>query len=104
MLPLKTKSRDGFTWGFVSQGFSSGTNFALTLIGARVLGPGGLGVIAIAYTTYLVVLSFQRALVTDPLVTRSASQPAAEAKVKRPGLRARPPAVQQVSLPAPFQP
>jgi len=67
-----------FAWGFVSQGFSSATNFALTLIGGRVLGPSGLGVVAIAFSSYLVVLSSQRALVTDPLVASSAALPAAE--------------------------
>ena len=78
---------EGYVWGFVSQGFSSATNFALALIGGRVLGPGGLGVIAVGYSSYLLVLTFQRALVTDPLVTRSAALPDAErARATRDGL------------------
>jgi O-antigen/teichoic acid export membrane protein len=84
---VRAKAREGFAWGFVSQGFSSGTNFALTLIGARVLGPRGLGEVAVAYTSYLVVLSLQRALVTDPLVTRSAAMSGPErARATRDGL------------------
>jgi O-antigen/teichoic acid export membrane protein len=43
------------------------------LIAARVLGPGGLGTVAIAFASYLTILGFQRALVTDPLVAQYAS-------------------------------
>lgn len=77
-LLVQSDSPSRFAWGFVSQGFSSATNFALTLIGGRVLGPSGLGVVAIAFSSYLLVLSSQRALVTDPLVTRSAALPPEE--------------------------
>jgi O-antigen/teichoic acid export membrane protein len=55
----------------VDQGFSSATNFALTLVAARLLGPSGLGVVFVGFTIYLLVLSFQRALITDPLVVVS---------------------------------
>jgi O-antigen/teichoic acid export membrane protein len=77
-LSVKADGSDSFVWGFVSQGFSSATNFALMLMAGRVLGPGGLGVVAVGFTSYLLVLSFQRALVTDPLITRSAALPDAE--------------------------
>jgi len=62
----------GFAWGFVSQGLSSATNLGLSLLGARVLGPGGLGSVAIGFASYLTILGFQRALVTEPLVAKSA--------------------------------
>ena len=62
----------GFAWGFVSQGLSSATNLGLSLLGARVLGPGGLGSVAIGFASYLTILGFQRALVTEPLVAMSA--------------------------------
>jgi O-antigen/teichoic acid export membrane protein len=71
--PAPSEGARGFGWGFVSQGFSSATNLGLTLIAARILGPGGLGTVAIAFTSYLTVLGFQRALVTDPLVAQYAS-------------------------------
>jgi len=71
-LPPGADGPRGFAWGFVSQGFSSATNLALSLIAARVLGPGGLGSVAIGFASYLVVLGLERALVTDPLVAASA--------------------------------
>jgi O-antigen/teichoic acid export membrane protein len=60
------------SWGLVDQGFSSATNFGLTVIAGRLVGPKGLGVVYIGFSLYLFVLSFQRALVTDPLVVSSA--------------------------------
>jgi O-antigen/teichoic acid export membrane protein len=62
-----------YAWGFVDQAVSSGTNFGLTLLAGRALGPGGLGVIVIAFAVYLLILAFQRALLTDPLVSTSAA-------------------------------
>jgi O-antigen/teichoic acid export membrane protein len=67
-----------FLWGFVSQGASSVTNFGLSLLAGIVLGPKGLGTIFIGFTGYLLVLGFQRALITDPLVSTSSSSPVAE--------------------------
>jgi O-antigen/teichoic acid export membrane protein len=60
------------SWGLVDQGFSSATNFGLTVIAGRLVGPAGLGVVYIGFSLYLFVLSFQRALVTDPLIVSSA--------------------------------
>ena len=74
-LPDGTDGPRGFAWGFVSQGLSSATNLALSLIAARVLGPGGLGSVAIGFASYLVILGLERALVTDPLVAFSAGAP-----------------------------
>ena len=71
----RTDAVRGFSWGFVSQGLSSCTNLALSLMAGRVLGPGGLGVISVSFLTYLTLLGFQRALITDPLVAFSAPLP-----------------------------
>ena len=71
-----TDGAGGFAWGFVSQGLSSATNLGLSLLGARVLGPGGLGSVAIGFASYLTILGFQRALVTEPLVAMSAGSSA----------------------------
>jgi O-antigen/teichoic acid export membrane protein len=60
------------SWGLVDQGFSSATNFSLTVIAGRLIGPRGLGVVFVGFSIYLFALSFQRALVTDPLVVVSA--------------------------------
>jgi O-antigen/teichoic acid export membrane protein len=62
-----------YVWGFVDQALSSATNFGLILLAGRALGPGGLGVVAIAFAAYLLILAFQRALLTDPLVASSAA-------------------------------
>ena len=62
-----------YVWGFIDQAVSSGTNFGLTILAGRALGPGGLGVIVIAFAVYLLILGFQRALLTDPLVSSSAA-------------------------------
>jgi len=62
-----------YVWGFVDQGFSSATNFALILLAGRALGPAGLGIVVIAVAVYLLVLAAQRALLTDPLVSASAA-------------------------------
>ena len=65
-------------WGLVDQLFSSGTNFALFLLAGRWLGARDLGIVAIGFSAYLLVLGFQRALVTDPSVVFAAGQPADE--------------------------
>jgi O-antigen/teichoic acid export membrane protein len=55
-------------WGFVDQGFSSATNFGLSLLAGRLLGPSGLGRVFLAFSIYLVVLTLQRSAVTEVLV------------------------------------
>jgi O-antigen/teichoic acid export membrane protein len=74
MRPMKARGRAGIqvSWGLADQGFASATNFALTVVAGRLVGPEGLGVIYIGFAIYLLVLSFQRALVTDPMVVASA--------------------------------
>jgi O-antigen/teichoic acid export membrane protein len=68
-----------FGWGFVDQGLSSATTLLLTLVGGRAVGPAGLGVVVIGWTGYLLVLLFQRSLVTRPLVSMTAAAPPDEA-------------------------
>ena len=68
-----------FGWGFVDQGLSSATTLLLTLVGGRAVGPSGLGVVVIGWTGYLLVLLFQRSLVTRPLVSMTAAAPPDEA-------------------------
>src|SRR6266571_8752896 len=60
-------------WGCIDQGFSSVSNFGLTILAARLLGPKGLGVVAIGFATYLFALSFQQALISQPLVITSST-------------------------------
>lgn len=68
------RARSGpFVWGFVSQAASSVTNFGLSLLAARALGPSGLGAVFIGFAVYLTVVGFQRALITNPLVSRSSA-------------------------------
>lgn len=55
-------------WGFVDQGFSSITNFGLSLLAGRLLGPSGLGRVFLAFSIYVIVLMVQRALVTETLI------------------------------------
>jgi O-antigen/teichoic acid export membrane protein len=70
--PAQPQPRRGlkrkFGWGLLDQLASSGTNFGLSLFGGRVLGASGLGVIAIGFSAYLIVLGFQRSLFAEPLV------------------------------------
>src|SRR5919108_2417769 len=75
--PARVHARS-FAWGFVSQGASSLTTLVLSVAAGRALGPDGLGAVFIGFTTYLLTLVFQRALISDPLVasTAAASQEA----------------------------
>lgn len=68
----------GLSWGMIDQGFSSATNLGLSVIAGRVAGPGGLGVVYLGFSVYLMILTMQRALVTDPLVVASARHSAEE--------------------------
>jgi O-antigen/teichoic acid export membrane protein len=68
----------GLSWGLIDQGFSSATNLGLSVLAGRVAGPGGLGVVFVGFSAYLMILTMQRALVTDPLVVASASLSAEE--------------------------
>jgi O-antigen/teichoic acid export membrane protein len=61
------------SWGLIDQVLSSASNFGLALIAGRSLGARGLGAISVAFSVYLLLLGFQRALVTDPIVIASAN-------------------------------
>jgi O-antigen/teichoic acid export membrane protein len=79
----------GFGWGFLDQGIASATTLALTVVGGRAVGAGGLGVVVIGWTAYLLVLLLQRALVTRPLVALSmAAEPGAQRRTDGQGLTA----------------
>ncbi len=62
-----------FTWGFASQAACSATNFGLSLLAGRAVGPAGLGVVFIGFAFYQAVLGFQRSLLSDPLVSISSA-------------------------------
>jgi O-antigen/teichoic acid export membrane protein len=84
---LRTLWRNGFAWGFLSQGASSATNFGVTLLGGRIAGAAGLGSVFIGFVVYLLGMGTQRALISDPLVARSTTAPAAErARIARDGM------------------
>jgi O-antigen/teichoic acid export membrane protein len=84
---LRKLWRTGFTWGFLSQGASSATNFGLTFLGGRIAGAAGLGSIFLGFVVYLLALGAQRALICDPLVATSTTlTPAERAETARHGL------------------
>jgi O-antigen/teichoic acid export membrane protein len=62
-------------WAFADQGLSSATNFGLSLLAGRILGPAGLGGVFLGFSAYLIALGYQRGMVTDPLVASSTSLP-----------------------------
>jgi O-antigen/teichoic acid export membrane protein len=76
----KGGGRRALGWGFVDQSFSSATNFGLTLIAGRILGPAGLGRVFLGFSVYLVVLSLQRRLLTEPLIAATSSADKEEAR------------------------
>jgi len=69
---IRDANRRSIAWGFVDQAFSSATNFGLSLIAGRLLGPSGLGEVFLGFSIYLVCLGLQRRLLTDPLVAATA--------------------------------
>lgn len=57
-------------WGVLDQGASSLTNFAVTIVVARMLGAEQFGAFTLAYVTYAFALNASRGLATDPLMAR----------------------------------
>jgi O-antigen/teichoic acid export membrane protein len=49
------------------------TNFGLSLLAGRSLGPAGLGSVFIGFSYYLLAWAFQRSLVTEPMVASSSA-------------------------------
>jgi O-antigen/teichoic acid export membrane protein len=68
----RSPSVTNVSWGLIDQSFSSATNFGLAVIAGRIAGPDGLGAVYLGFSAYLLILTMQRALVTDPLVVTSA--------------------------------
>ena len=64
--------RREFAWGLVAQAFSSATNFGLTLLAGRLLGPSGLGTVVIGFGALQLVAALIRALVTQPIIAYGA--------------------------------
>ena len=63
-----TGPRKALGWAFVDQGLASATNFGLSVLAGRLLGPEGLGTVFLAFSVYLIVLVLQRSLVTETLL------------------------------------
>jgi O-antigen/teichoic acid export membrane protein len=68
---LRARGWRSFGWGLIDQALSSATTLVLTIAGGRIAGAGGLGVVVIGWSGYLLALVLQRALVTRPLVSIS---------------------------------
>lgn len=66
-------TRIGLGWGLADQGFSSVTNFGLSVLAGRLLGPKGLGTVFLAFAVYTLVLEFQHSLLQEPYVVASAT-------------------------------
>ena len=60
-------------WGFVDQALSSATNFGLSLLAGRLLGPSGLGHVFLGFSAYLVAMGLLRGLLIEPLIAVSAA-------------------------------
>jgi O-antigen/teichoic acid export membrane protein len=60
-----TSRRAGLT--LLDQGVSSGSNFAVTVGVARLMGAAGLGYFSFAYAAWQLLSSLHRAVVTDPM-------------------------------------
>ena len=69
---VRSPGRRSIAFGFIDQAFSSATNFGLSLIAGRLLGPSGLGEVFLGFSIYLVALGLQRRLLTEPLVASTA--------------------------------
>jgi O-antigen/teichoic acid export membrane protein len=54
------------SWGMVDQAIVSGTNFLVTIIAARMLGPTDFGVFALLITVLTFMEATQRSLITTP--------------------------------------
>ena len=56
--------------GLRRSGVLLSTTFILTIVGARNLGPAGLGTLALGYAVFIIALGFQRSIVVEPLIAR----------------------------------
>jgi O-antigen/teichoic acid export membrane protein len=78
--PKEGRFRTKIAWGVVDQGASSVTNFGLSILAGRLLGPSGLGVIAVGFSAYLILLGFERSLLAEPAVIASSVEDPEERK------------------------
>jgi O-antigen/teichoic acid export membrane protein len=62
-----------YAWGFADQALSSATSFGLTLLAGRALGADGLGIVALGFSAYFLILNLQRSFVMTPLVSMTAA-------------------------------
>lgn len=65
--------RAGLFWGLLDQAASSATTLVMSVAAGRILGPQGLGAMAVGFSAYLFLLGFQRALISEPLVVGTAA-------------------------------
>jgi O-antigen/teichoic acid export membrane protein len=81
------RQKKAVAWGFIDQALSSATNFGLSVLAGRLLGPQGLGTVFLAFSVYLIALMLQRSLVTETLLAvTSALDPEERAKTAGHGL------------------
>lgn len=70
------------------QGLSSVSNFAIGVVVAKLTGPVGLGVFALAFASWLFLVTQHRALVTDPMAIEGDARTAGDTAGVREGLAA----------------
>lgn len=73
-----SNKRLAFLWGFIDQSVSSAATLLLTIAAGRLLGPGGLGIIFVGFSSYLVLLGVSRAFIVDPLIAKSSVEQEAD--------------------------
>jgi O-antigen/teichoic acid export membrane protein len=61
-------------WTLTDQLLSSGTNFFVAIVLARVLGPDGFGAYAVAFSVWIVAMSASRGLIVQPFVVEASPQ------------------------------
>jgi O-antigen/teichoic acid export membrane protein len=57
-----------FTWAFLDQILSSGSNFLVAIVIARILGPEQFGAFALAYATWITLMGLNRSILIQPYV------------------------------------
>lgn len=76
--PERRLARRQFSWGLIDQVLSSATNFSLAVLGGRLVGASGLGVVYLGFSICLLAQAVQRGMITEPLVVVSAGESAAQ--------------------------
>jgi O-antigen/teichoic acid export membrane protein len=60
------------SWAFADQCIASGTNFAMAIVAARLLAPGGYGTFMLVIAAWFTLLTIVRAGLTQPFVVEAA--------------------------------